>query len=564
MDVFVLKAIVDELHQQLHGATVSKVFQMSRDDLLLRLWRGKDMRLVLSTHPTLQRLHLTTNRFENPQRPPRFAAFLRAHLKHTRLRDITVRPYDRVVHITWERPGDTEPSLTLLHELTGRQANVLLLHNQDVILDALTHVQPHAMHHRTILPGHQYHPLPLPSQRLLISDLTLDHLTHLHRQGMLTPAQLHRLLIGVSPVLLTELVYRSQGEPQACWALVQQLRRDYDNSALSLSISTTSEGVRHLSVLPLTHCAVTVESFQSPQEAAAQCYDVAVHAGYTDSLRRDTDKLLRQRRHKLEKKIANLQHDYDKLQSYLPYQHYGTLLVSQRLPRGTSSATVIDYYQPGQPTITIPLDPRLSVHDNAQVYFKRYRKAKSGLAKVQALLNACTAEARHLDAWAEQLAHDPESAMLYEITEHLSGPPRSTTQKPDTRGHTEPALPYRTFVSRDGYTLYCGKSNRGNDVLLRQVAAPDDVWLHAHQQAGAHVLIEVQPPHEVPQQTLLDAAALAGFYSKGRHAVAVEVIYTQVKHVRKFRGAQPGQVQVTNYRTLEVAPGRPVTADDTG
>jgi predicted ribosome quality control (RQC) complex YloA/Tae2 family protein len=122
---------------------------------------------------------------------------------------------------------------------------------------------------------------------------------------------------------------------------------------------------------------------------------------------------------------------------------------------------------------------------------------------------------------------------------------------------TPAALPYRTFVLRDNSTVYCGKHNQGNDVLLRQVATPEDIWLHAHRQAGAHVVLKVRPHQEVAHQTLLQAAALAAFYSKGKEAASVEVIYTRAKYVRKFRGARPGQVQVTEYRTVEVAPQLP-------
>jgi predicted ribosome quality control (RQC) complex YloA/Tae2 family protein len=105
--------------------------------------------------------------------------------------------------------------------------------------------------------------------------------------------------------------------------------------------------------------------------------------------------------------------------------------------------------------------------------------------------------------------------------------------------------------------LYCGKSQQGNEALLRQLASPEDLWLHAYRQAGAHVLLKVLPHRDVSPQTLLEAAALAAFYSKGRDASAVEVMYTQAKHVHKFRGAHPGQVQVTTYRTLEVTPRLP-------
>src|SRR5262249_20347674 len=122
---------------------------------------------------------------------------------------------------------------------------------------------------------------------------------------------------------------------------------------------------------------------------------------------------------------------------------------------------------------------------------------------------------------------------------------------------TAAALPYRTFVLRDGSTLYCGKHNQGNDVLLRQVATPEDLWLHAYPQAGAHVVLKVRPGHEVSHQTPLQAAALAAFYSKGKERAAVAVVDPPAKEVRKFRGARPGQGEVTEYRTVEVAPQPP-------
>jgi predicted ribosome quality control (RQC) complex YloA/Tae2 family protein len=105
--------------------------------------------------------------------------------------------------------------------------------------------------------------------------------------------------------------------------------------------------------------------------------------------------------------------------------------------------------------------------------------------------------------------------------------------------------------------LYCGKNHLGNDILLRQVAHPQDLWFHAHKHAGAHVVLKVQPQQAVPQHTLVEAASIAAYYSKGQSSPAVEVMYTQARHVHKFRGARPGQVKVTTYQTLEVTPQPP-------
>jgi predicted ribosome quality control (RQC) complex YloA/Tae2 family protein len=255
--------------------------------------------------------------------------------------------------------------------------------------------------------------------------------------------------------------------------------------------------------------------------------------------------------------MANLVQDRGKLESYLPYQRYGTLLVAQRLPRGTTSATVVDYYSPDQTLVTIPLDPRLSLHDNAQIYFKKSRKAQRGLVKVQELLAQCTAEERYLEDCTHQIEQAQDWESLEALALELGALPSQPGRQRRVVVPAPAVLSYRTFVLPDSSTVYCGKNHQGNEVLLRQVATPEDIWLHAHRQAGAHVVLKVPPHQQVAHQTLLQAAALAAFYSKGKAAASVEVIYTRAKYVRKFRGARPGQVQVLEYHTLEVAPQLP-------
>jgi predicted ribosome quality control (RQC) complex YloA/Tae2 family protein len=178
---------------------------------------------------------------------------------------------------------------------------------------------------------------------------------------------------------------------------------------------------------------------------------------------------------------------------------------------------------------------------------------------VQGFLTQCSDEERYLEGLAQQVVDAEEWQTLEAIAAELGASQAEAIPRRGDVARPKPAvaLPYRKFISRDGYILYCGKSNQGNEALLRQVAAPEDLWLHAHQHAGAHVVVKVQPHAEVPPHTLHEAAALAAFYSKGKDAATVEVLYTQVKHVRKFRGARPGQVQVRSYRTLEVAPQLP-------
>lgn len=555
MDIFVLKALVDALRQHLRGAVVSKVFQMSPHDLLLRLWRHQDLRLLLSAQAPGPRLHLTTARFRNPPQPLRFAAFLRAHLSQVRLYDITVRPYDRVVSLSWERPDAAGPVLTLIHELYGQHSNMMLVDAAGLVLAVLKPGSATATPQRLIAPGQPYQPLPLPAQRWLVPDLTVAALAGLQEHGLFDAKGLQRLVVGLSATLAAELMQRSQGQPQRCWEMLQELRQQYDQGTLTLFLCTTPQGTRHVSALPLTHCAETSIPYSNAHEAVTALYEPMLQTTSLHAFRVTLHKTVSQRLQKLRRKMANLTQDRSKLEQYLPYQRYGTLLVTQRVPRGTPSVTLVDYYSPTQETLIITLDPRLSVQGNAQVYFKKYRKTQSGLTKIHELLDQCRHEEQRLDTLVQHLTQAEDWETLETIAAALQHAPATHRARPVVPTVSTP--PYRTFVLHDGYTLYCGKSAAGNEALLRQIARPEDIWLHAHRHAGAHVVLKVQPQQNVPPQTLQQAAALAAFYSKGKDAASVEVIYAYAKNVQKFRGAPPGQVRVTEYRTVEVTPQLP-------
>lgn len=557
MDIFILKALVDDLQQQLAGAVVSKVFQMSADDLLLRLWRQQDRRLLLSTHPRSARIHLTSLRFENPPTPPRFAAYLRSQLQRSRLLHVSVQPYDRIVSFTWER-RDAAP-VTLVHELLGAQSNLLLVDAEGTILELLKRVAPDDGNRRSLLPGQPYQRPPQPSHRRSLATLTLTDLVELSRQAQFDATHLQRLVIGLDPVVTTELLTRSQGDPEVCWNQLQTLRHAYDHGTLSFYLCTLPDGSQHVSALPLTHTASHVAPYEDVQEALSAVYDPRMHTALLEYAQQGARKRLRQQLRRLRKKSQNIQKDHDKLQGYLDYQRYGTLLMGQHVPRGATQVEVVDYYDPAQATLTIPLDPKRSTQENAQAYFKKYRKAKSGLAKVQTLLDQCAVDEQKLERLVQQVGQAKDWADVNQLAANLPGRQAERPYQPGrpTRPKAAPSQPYRIFTIHDGATLYCGKNNQGNDALIRQVAHAEDLWFHAHGHAGAHVLLKVPPQQAVSQEALVEAASIAAYYSKGKTSVAVEVIYTQAKNVRKFRGARPGQVQVTTYQTLEVTPQSP-------
>ena len=559
MDIFLLKAFVDELADRLPGCRISKVFQLSPEDLLLRLWSGRAQQLLLSIHPTGQRLLLNRDRFEAPPRPPRFAALLRARLRGARLQSVAVQPYDRVVTLSWQQVGEAEPSLRLIHELQGPQANVLLVDAKGIIVDALKHQPALTEQNRAVLPGTPYAPRAVPPHRVLLSALAVHHLVHLHEKNEWTAAGLNRLVVGLSPLVAAELVHLYPNDAEACWKQMDALRRDYENGTLPLFHCTAPDGRQQVSVLPLSHAGHVAQPLADPVTAMVAMSQPVLASTALEEARTGLRKRLRRRLQKLDRKAGHLTRDREKLESYEPYQRYGTLLLTQQLPRGSESATVTDYYSAHQEIIHIPLDPRLSIQANAQAYFKKHRKTRTGLGKIESLSQECAAEEQYLNGLVHQVDTAEDWHTLRAIESELgdSGRVGTAPTRPSIRPRTPVALPYREFALPGGFTLYSGKSNHGNDALVRQVAKPDDLWFHAHGLAGAHVLLKGPGHLEVPTEILRAAAALAAYYSKGRDAAGVEVIYAPANHVRKFGGARPGQVRVKSFRTLEVAPALP-------
>ena len=113
------------------------------------------------------------------------------------------------------------------------------------------------------------------------------------------------------------------------------------------------------------------------------------------------------------------------------------------------------------------------------------------------------------------------------------------------------------IVSADGFEILIGKNNRQNDYLTMHLAKKEDIWLHAKDAPGAHVIIKSQPGREIPDATLLQAAQLAAYYSESRHSSKVSVDYTPRRNVWKPASARPGFVLYENYQTLLVAPAMP-------
>jgi predicted ribosome quality control (RQC) complex YloA/Tae2 family protein len=219
------------------------------------------------------------------------------------------------------------------------------------------------------------------------------------------------------------------------------------------------------------------------------------------------------------------------------------------ITRGQETITIVDYYDPALPTLTLPLDPSKDGVWNMEDYFRKFHKFVGAQEHLQPRVDQAQQEVIRLEAKLAQLEHgivDPDISTKTKKTSEAPVPPGTRAPK----GRPAPAQSYRTYTSADGLPILVGKTAKDNDHLTFKVAKPDDLWLHARGTPGSHVVVRLEKGATVPPETLKDAATLTLWFSDLRKSRKGEVIYTLRKFVRKGKGFKPGAVTVEREKSL--------------
>ena len=312
------------------------------------------------------------------------------------------------------------------------------------------------------------------------------------------------------------------------------------------------------------HARVSVSGAQRHPERESTLYDsvndAALHAFrsvFADlgpARRRDivlkaiTRQLRRKRR-----AVTKVQAEIDDADRADEYRSKGQLILARKdsIKRGDSSATLTDY--DGATSVEVELDPRLTPQDNAETYFRRAKKAEKRAQRSPERLEVLESEVAELTRLAEsvEMADDEELERLEEkFTRPVSA--RGRRQKQEERVH------YRTYHISGGWDVLVGKTNRDNDILTHRVARPGDLWFHARQVAGSHVVLRIPDGDRRPdRQAILEAAAIAAFHSKAGRSSKVSVSYTEKRHVRRARGAKAGLAIISREKSVMVRPAIP-------
>ena len=558
MDLFVIRGIVGELQQEIGGGFVTKIYQMNRTDLLIRLRRqGEEKNLVISTHPEFFRLHLSAKKYANPQVPPRFCTYLRKHITGARVSQVSQDPYERVVRIGLQKMLDAGiiRELTLVIELVGKGSNVLLLEGEK-ILDCLHFRRSEEGMIRPALPGLIYTPLPR-GDRLSLAEVTLEKMGEIFKLPALERGKAVTARIsGISPSLSREIVDPGEGREGQIWENFQRLRESYENGSFEPRIQTFLNGKKVLTPFPLKSAGpVAEEAFSSMNAAADAYYFETVMRRQLEEKKQALLKRVRGLLGRLERRKENLLSDRQKFESDLKLKASGDLLVAHyaKLKKGMKEIEVRDYSVDPPVSIFIPLEEALDPAGNVERYFRKYKKARRGIEIVSGRLEETRKEMDYLESAHFQIEEAEDAEEFETVRGELEGEkilPLSLKRK-SGREKEEPALPVRRFRSSDGLEIFCGKSNIGNDYILRKLARGNDLWFHAQGYPGSHVLLRIGPG-EPKFEAISEAATIAAFFSRGKGATRVPVDYTPARNVHRPKGARPGFVTYLHQKTILV------------
>ena len=537
-DGFFLHHMVEELRAELLNGRIQKINQPFDQELVLQIRSNRQShRLLLSAHPVFGRIQLTETTFENPAQPSTFIMVLRKYLQGAVIESIEQIENDRIVEITVSNKNEIGDDIqaTLIIEIMGKHSNILLVDkSSNKVLEVIKHIGFSQNSYRTLLPGATYiappstealNPFTIKDEKLFeilqTQELTAKNLQSLFQGlGRDTAIELENLLTDDR---LSKFRNFFKQETNPCLT---------DKSFSCVPFSTKIEG--HFSSL-------------------SQLLDVF----YKDKAERDRVKqqaseLIRRVENELQKNRQKLKKQEKELQATENAEEFrqkGELLTTflHQVPNDQDQV-VLDNYYTNQP-ITIALDKALTPNQNAQKYFKRYQKLKEAVKYLTELIEETKATILYLES-VETVLNQAGLDEIAEIREELIQTGfirRRQREKIQKRKKPE------KYLASDGKTIILvGRNNLQNEELTFKIARKEELWFHAKDIPGSHVVISgnLNPTDEVKT----DAAELAAYYSKGRLSNLVQVDMIEVKKLNKPTGGKPGFVTCTGQKTLRVTP----------
>ena len=536
-DGFFLHHMTEELRRELLGGRIQKINQPFEQELVLQIRSNrKSHKLLLSAHSVFGRVQLTDTTFENPAVPNTFIMVMRKYLQSAVIEAIQQVENDRILEISVSNKNEIGDSVavTLVIEIMGKHSNIILLDKaSDKIIEAIKHVGFSQNSYRTILPGSTYVAPP--------------------QTGSLNP-------FTVGDEKLFQILQTEDLEPKRLQQIFQGLGRD---TATELSGRLTADKLKTFRAFfaSPTQPSLTEKSFSallfSDSKTQMSTLSELLDTFYKDKAERDrvnqqASELIRRVENELEKNRKKLGKQEEELlatENAEEFRQKGELLTTflHQVPNDQDQVELDNYYTGEK--IIISLDKALTPNQNAQRYFKRYQKLKEAVKHLTSLIEETRTTILYLESVETALAQ----ASLTEIAEIREELIQTGFIRRRQREKIQKRQKPEKYLATDGQTIILvGRNNLQNDELTFKIAKKDELWFHAKDIPGSHVVItgNLQPSDEVKT----DAAELAAYFSKARLSNLVQVDMIETRKLNKPTGGKPGFVTYTGQKTLRVTP----------
>lgn len=574
-DVIFATAVAKELDGALAGARVEKVYQPSKEEILLFCRVGRETRkLIVSSSPASARVCFTDTAGENPAAPPMFCMLLRKHLAGAQIEGVETVGFERAIKITFACRDELgfDCRRYLIAEIMGKYSNIIFAGDDDGKMKILGVTKPVDMttsRVRQLLPGMIYQSPPPQEKKLPLDETGEGFLSRFENypQGKDAERFFIDTYLGFSPAVAREIVHRAgcdgatAGEADAkklasvFLALMEKVK---NGDFVPYAVYGGGGEPEEFSYTEITYLPGAGKRFESFSVLLSAFYGKKAEAEALKNRVGATEALMVTAKKRLTKKLDVLSAELSECEEADKYRLWGELITGSlyMLTGKAGEATVTDYYSDPPRTVTIPLDEKLTASQNAARYYKKYNKLKTARTIAAEQAEKARAELEYLKTVEASLALCDCAADVSEIREelmktgYLRRPVQAKGQKPKK---TEPMY-FHTSLGRE---IICGKNNTQNDFLSTKFAEKSDWWFHVKGGAGSHVIMRCEPDEDPDARDFTEAAQAAAFFSDERASANVAVDYTLAKFVKKPSGSAPGHVIYTDYYTAYVNPTKP-------
>lgn len=560
LDGIYLNSLLNNLSEILIDSKIDKINQPEKDEVIITIRKDrKNYKFLISASSNYARLHLTTITKENPKQAPMFTMVMRKYLIGGKILKIEQLNGDRIIAITVSSTDELgfDSKYIIYIEIMGRHSNITLVRERDnKIMECIKHISPSMSSYRLLSPGLSYK-LPPESHKLNPYKFSINDLDEFICNNNIAFDEkcFSTLFTGIcksaSIYLYNTINCKNNITSTIIYSVINNfVQQSKFNPIYNITLDS-SNMFKDFYCLN-TNKNYSIKTYDNPNEMMDIYYTEKDKQERLKNRSMDITKLINTNIDRCNKKSIKLNNILNECQNKDIFRIYGDLLASfiYTIAKGDKSATIQNFYSEKNEDITIALDECKSPSENIQFYYKKYNKLKKSEESALEQLEKNKEELQYLYS----VLHNLESANTYNDIEDIkqelieTGYIRFRKNKKDKLSKS--SKPYH-FISSDGIDIYVGKNNIQNDFLSFKFASKNYMWLHAKNIPGSHVIIA---SNDITDKTLVEAAEIAAYFSKGKNSPKVDVDYTQIKNIKKPNGSKPGFVIYHTNWTVTVEP----------